>query len=138
MNKAANQEDNFDMFGFEGVSLADIDKLLDDEESKVRWPEMMLTIFESLKDECSKLGLDEIVALVLLARLCKDTGGLQYYFPKGEQLEHQLRCMYIWREFNGQNVPELAIKYNLSTQNIYAAIRRMRNLEVRKRQHQLF
>ncbi|PAR29533.1 Mor transcription activator family protein [Vibrio metoecus] len=138
MNKAANQEENFDMFGFDGVSLSDVEKLLGDEESKARWPEMMLTIFESLKDECSKLGLDEKVAMVLLARLCKDTGGLQYYFPKGEMLEHQLRCMYIWREFNGHNVPELSRKYGISTQKIYLAISKMRKLEVRKRQRQLF
>ncbi|ELO1827803.1 positive regulator of late transcription [Vibrio cholerae] len=138
MNKAANQEENFDMFGFDGVSLADIDKLLDDEESKVRWPEMMLTIFESLKDECSKLGLDERVALVMLARLCKDTGGMQYYFPKGEQLEDQLRWMYIWRDFDGKNILELSRKYKVSTQNIYSSIRRMRKLELKSRQHALF
>ncbi|EKO3778378.1 positive regulator of late transcription [Vibrio metschnikovii] len=137
MKNAATPQ-NFDMFGFDNVSLDDIDKLLEDEESRVRWPEMMMTIFHSLSDECSKFGLNDRAALVMLARLCKDTGGLQYYFPKGEQLEHQLRCMYIWREFNGNNVPELAMKYKLSTQNIYAAIRKMRSLEVKKRQHQLF
>ncbi|EOW9148485.1 Mor transcription activator family protein, partial [Vibrio cholerae] len=139
MNQAAKVNfDNLDMFGFEGVTVRDLDMILSCKESKARWPHMMLTIFYLLSDECSKLGLDDKVALVLLSRLCRDTGGLQYYFPKGEELENQLRSMYIWREFNGRNVPELALKYNLSTQNIYAAIRKMRKLELQKRQHRLF
>ncbi|MCD1222858.1 hypothetical protein B4926_12590 [Vibrio cholerae] len=37
-----------------------------------------------------------------------------------------------------RNKAELALKYNLSTQNIYAAIRKMRKLELQKRQHRLF
>jgi len=137
-NQTKLEEANLDLFGFENVSIEDLDQLLPTEENSVRWPEMMLTIFESLRDECAKMNLDERTALVFLSRLCKDTGGLQYYFPKGDQLEHQLKSMYIWREFNGKNVPELALKYDISTQNVYAAIRKMRSLEYKKRQPQLF
>ncbi len=137
-NNVPLEEVNLDMFGFKGVSLDDLDRLLPDEETKARWPEMMLTIYESLRDEFNNLNLDERYALIMLARLCKDTGGLQYYFPKGDQLEHQLKCMYIWRDFDGKNVPDLAIKYDTSTQNIYTAIRKMRALEVKKRQPPLF
>ena len=129
---------NLDMFGFDNVSLDDLDRLVPDEASSVRWPEMMMTVYEALRDECQKMGIDERCALVMLARLCKDTAGLQHYFPKGDQLEHQLKCMYIWRDFDGKNVPELALKYDTSTQNIYAAIRKMRSLEIRKRQPTLF
>ncbi len=137
-NQTKLEEANLDLFGFENVSIEDLDQQLPTEENSVRCPEMMLTNFESLSDECDKMNIDERTSLVFLSRLCKDTGGLQYYFPKGDQLEHQLKSMYIWREFNGKNVPELALKYDISTQNVYAAIRKMRSLEFKKRQPQLF
>ncbi|WED29183.1 positive regulator of late transcription [Vibrio sp. DW001] len=131
-------DENFEMFGFDDISVDDLEVLLPSEGNNHRWPDMMLTVHESLRSELAKIGLDERYALVLLARLCEDTGGLQYYFPKGDLLENQLKRMHIWKEFNGNNVPELAKKYDLSTQNVYVAIRHMRSLEMAKRQPKLF
>ena len=132
------KEENFDLFGYDNVTLEDIDNITPDDNEGNRWPEMMYAIFESLRFECKKLNIDERMAMIMLARLCKDVGGVQFYFPKGEVLEHQLKSMNIWRDFDGNNIFELAKKYDTSTQNIYAAIRKMRALECRKRQKQLF
>ncbi|MEZ8102128.1 Mor transcription activator family protein [Vibrio bivalvicida] len=132
-------EQNFDLFGYENVTVEDIKKLQpSDHFGRSRWPELMLTVHELLKDELSKANVDENLALVLVARLCKDTGGTQYYFPSGDHLKHQLRNMFIWRDFNGQNVQELSLKYKLSTQKVYDALRDMRKIEVHTRQHNLF
>ncbi|WP_241908835.1 Mor transcription activator family protein [Vibrio kanaloae] len=133
-----HSEENFEMFGYDDVSVDDLEALLPTDESRHRWPDMMLTIYESLRSELNKLGLDDGYALVLLSRLCADTGGLQYYFPKGELLEHQLKRMRIWKEFNGNNVPELAKKHGISTQNVYMAIRQMRAQEIKRHQQELF
>ncbi|EGQ7799312.1 Mor transcription activator family protein [Vibrio parahaemolyticus] len=132
-------DETYDIFGYDDVTMDDIQKLLPtDSDIDSRWPELMLTVFNALKDELSKLNLNDEYALILLARLCKDTGGLQYYFPKGDALEHQLKRMHIWRDFNGNNVPELSRRYGISTQNVYAAIRQMRASEVKARQIGLF
>lgn len=131
-------EENLDMFGYDNVTMKDIEQLMPDDEMKKRWPEIMLTVYELIREECVKFNIDEQIAMIMLAKLCKKTGGLQFYFPKGEILEHQLKLMYIWRDFNGNNVFELARKYDTSTQNIYTAIRTMRSVEVKKRQFQLF
>lgn len=132
-------EETYDIFGYDDVTLEDLQKLLPcDDENDYLWPELMLTVFNSLKDELCKLNISEEYALILLARLCKDTGGLQYYFPKGDALEHQLKRMHIWRDFNGSNVQVLSRRYGISTQNVYDAIRRMRASEVKARQIGLF
>lgn len=50
----------------------------------------------------------------------------------------QSRYERIWADFNGHNHNELACKYRLSVQRIYAIINRMRAVCVRQRQRDLF
>ncbi|KFB93040.1 positive regulator, partial [Trabulsiella guamensis ATCC 49490] len=65
-------------------------------------------------------------------------GGMQVYFPRGEVLNTIIRDMKIWRDFTGKNIPELVERYQVTYKTVYKAIRRMRRLEQRKYQPDLF
>jgi len=60
------------------------------------------------------------------------------YVPTGTNHVLQQRHEMIWREFNGRNYGELAIKHKLSLQQIYNVINVMRADAVRRRQADLF
>lgn len=55
--------------------------------------------------------------------LADDWGGQTIYLPKDLIGRLSTRNKQIFREFNGDNQPELALKYNLSTQQIYSILK---------------
>lgn len=60
-------------------------------------------------------------------KLRKSIGGCQIYFPKLNQKDNSERNAEIFKEYKrGAFVNELAIKYNVSLQAIYIAIRKER------------
>jgi Mor family transcriptional regulator len=132
-----SREDNGDLFGYANVSLEDVEKLADDEESQ-RWPEAMRQIYSLLKEELVKSDVDARLAIILLNRICKEFGGIQLYLPRGRQLESEIMNLSIWHEFKGDNVEELSRKYDKSMQHIYRVVAKMRSREIRKRQPNLF
>ncbi|EFN6654903.1 Mor transcription activator family protein [Escherichia coli] len=68
------------------------------------------------------------VANDVVDKLRQSYGGCQLYFPKLTFKNNEIRDMEIYSEYNnGAFVNKLAIKYNLSLQAIYSAIRRVKN-----------
>lgn len=135
--KHAANEENGDFFGFDNVSLEDVERLAEDEESQ-RWPEAMRQIYAMFKHELERHGADTKIAIAMLNRICREFGGVQLYLPRGRQLEAEIMNLSIWHEFKGDNVEELSRKYDKSMQHIYRVVAKMRKREVKHRQPDLF
>jgi Mor family transcriptional regulator len=71
-------------------------------------------------------------------RICDNWGGTSVYIPKPDSLERYDRDLQIWAEFDGRNQIDLARKYRVSLVWIYAICKRMRALDVDRRQGKLF
>ncbi|MBO2589347.1 Mor transcription activator family protein [Shewanella algae] len=134
-NAASN--DNSDLFGYDNVSLEDIERIADGEDSQ-RWPEAMRQIYAMFKHELEQHGADSKIAIPMLNRICREFGGVQLYLPRGRQLEAEIMNLSIWHEFTGDNVEALSRKYDKSMQHIYRVIAKMRKREVKNRQPDLF
>lgn len=65
-------------------------------------------------------------------------GGTMQYIPKGRELDLDERDLAIWQDFNGSNYDYLVRKYDLSLQQIYNIIKRVRAAETRRCQPDLF
>jgi Mor family transcriptional regulator len=65
-------------------------------------------------------------------------GGMQFYLPRGDALVRYIRDMEIWDSFNGRNTKELAHKHHLTEKSIYEILARMRKIEQKRRQPDLF
>lgn len=103
-----------------------------------RWPELLRDINLLLSNELAKRGVDNHLSLPLTYAIAKNLGGMQVYIPKGDALETMMRDMQIWSEFNGNNVAQLTLKYNVTFKTIYSVIARMRELERKRRQPDMF
>ncbi|NOI14817.1 Mor transcription activator family protein [Vibrio hepatarius] len=134
MSKA---EQNLEMFGMEELSMDDVDSILVEEEAE-RWPEAVRQMYDVFKAELKKAGADESIAINLISATCQNFGGMQFYLGRGTALERHLRNLRIWHDFNGNNVPELIKKYDVSYSQVYRLIAKMRSREVKKRQPDLF
>ncbi|SHG65421.1 Transcriptional regulator, Middle operon regulator (Mor) family [Pantoea sesami] len=110
---------------------------IDSPESR-RFPALLAQLNALLQKELEKLGQDPRISLDLIYAISKSIGGMQLYFPRGAALESLMRDMKIWRDFNGKNVPDLVERYHVTFNTVYAAIRRMRMIEQRKHQPDLF
>ncbi|SEH73084.1 Transcriptional regulator, Middle operon regulator (Mor) family [Rheinheimera pacifica] len=130
-------DDTGDFFGYDNVSLDDVERIAEDEESQ-RWPEAMRQIYAMFKNELETHGADTKIAIALLNRICREFGGVQLYLPRGRQLEAEIMNLSIWQEFKGDNVEELSRKYDKSMQHIYRVVAKMRKREVKNRQPDLF
>lgn len=84
-----------------------------------------------------RLGYEPKHSIELVAAISSKIGGMQVYFPRGQVLEYLVRDMRIWRDFTGDNVPELVERYHVTYKTVYKAIKRMRRLELSKRQYSL-
>ncbi|CNE96006.1 TPA: Mor transcription activator family protein [Yersinia enterocolitica] len=103
-----------------------------------RFPELLKQINELLRCELERLGGNGKHSLELVVAISKQIGGSQVYFPRGQVLEDLVRDMRIWRDFDGHNIHELVERYHVTYKTVYKAIRRMRKLESKKRQPELF
>jgi len=65
-------------------------------------------------------------------------GGLIVYIPKGRESEIDRRNLEIWQRFNGHNHNDLAREYDLTTQKIYAIVKRVKRAQTRLRQRDIF
>lgn len=107
---------------------------LDDAGEGSRFPALLAEINVLLRTELTRLGYDPRHSLELVVAISNQIGGMQVYFPRGQALEYLVRDMRIWRDFTGDNVHELVEKYHVTYKTVYKAIKRMRKLEVGKRQ----
>lgn len=71
-------------------------------------------------------------------RMALHWGGQNLYFPMGKALKLSQRDRQIYAEFNGDNHSELARKFGLSLQWVYAIVKAVRQEEIDRRQGKLF
>lgn len=71
---------------------------------------------ENLKEEQKEIA--EIIGIENYIRLVKCFGGSSIYIHKADTISRVIRDEQIKIEFNGHNYKELALKYNLSTNQI--------------------
>lgn len=110
---------------------------IDDEMESSRFPSLLAELNALLRKELERLGYDPRHSIELVAAISSKIGGMQIYFPRGQVLEQLIRDMRIWRDFKGNNIPELVERYQVTYKTVYKAIRRMRRLELSKRQYSL-
>lgn len=70
----------------------------------------------------------EIIGVENFVKLSCLYGGIPIYIPKLKNLIIPARNAKIFKEFNGRNTRELALKYNLSLRYMYELTREKRNL----------
>ncbi|BBR57896.1 MULTISPECIES: Mor transcription activator family protein [Enterobacteriaceae] len=110
---------------------------IDDEVESSRFPSLLAELNALLRVELGRLGYDPKHSIELVAAISGKIGGMQVYFPRGQVLEQLVRDMRIWRDFTGDNVQELVERYHVTYKTVYKAIKRMRRLELSKRQYSL-
>ncbi|ECF0259006.1 transcriptional regulator [Salmonella enterica subsp. enterica serovar Agbeni] len=103
-----------------------------------RFPSLLAELNALLRSELERLGGNPQHSLELVVAISNQIGGMQVYFPRGQALEYLVRDMRIWRDFTGGNIPELVERYHVTYKTVYKAIKRMRRLETRKHQMDLF
>lgn len=103
------------------------------------YPELLGDLLTNLARELKAAGLDVTSASDIAWRATEKVrdrwSGQTIYVPQAITYETRKRYEQIWNEFTGDNVPDLARRYRLSEQAVYAAIRHMR--EEHKRRAQL-
>ena len=110
---------------------------LDDGSESSRFPSLLSELNALLRVELERLGYDPKHSIELVVAISSKIGGMQIYFPRGQALEYFVRDMRIWRDFTGDNVAELVARYRVTHKTVYKAIKRMRRIEVSKRQYSL-
>lgn len=110
---------------------------IDDEVESSRFPSLLAELNALLRVELGRFGYDPKHSIELVAAISGKIGGMQVYFPRGQVLEQLVRDMRIWRDFTGDNVQELVERYHVTYKTVYKAIKRMRRLELSKRQYSL-
>jgi len=92
--------------------------------------EVLSHIYETLK-KCliERNVFNEKLHASLFIGLCEAFGGQQIYVPKGRHLFKILDELVIYREFNGNNKNELAVKYKIGTRTIDIIVARQRKFQ---------
>lgn len=76
---------------------------------------------EDLQEQHRELA--EIIGIKNLVALSKRFGGTQIYIPQTEQLLKNVKYKAIMEEFNGDNIRQLARKYEVSERTVYRLIK---------------
>ena len=72
---------------------------------------------EQHKIYANLIGLENVI------KLSYKFGGTQIYIPKPDELAKELKYKKIREEYNGANIRELAIKYDVSESTVYRTVR---------------
>lgn len=75
---------------------------------------------DDLPESCRELAT--VLGIETLVKLVKHFGGTNVYIPKAVTLIREMRDERIAREFDGSNLHEIALKYNLSQGHIYRIV----------------
>jgi Mor family transcriptional regulator len=107
-----------------------------------RWPQMLADFVDVLRAAYQRAGIDpdqtDRLARQGVMALSDYLGGRYFYLAKGENLKQALRDDEIWREFDGQNIAELAQRYSVSERHVYRVLAEQRAMRRKRRQGQLF
>ena len=109
----------------------------DSDLENVKFPVLIAELNDLLRYEFQRIGIAPSHSIEVVSAICSQLGGIQIYLPRGTVLEYFIRDIKIWRDYTGDNVKELAHKYEVTFNTIYKAIRRMRRIEHLKRQPKL-
>jgi len=90
---------------------------------------------DDLPESCRELA--EVLGIEGLVKLVCAFGGTSVYIPKAATLIREMRDERIAREFDGSNLHEIALKYNLSQGHIYRIVDEQRR-KARRSQLSLF
>lgn len=134
------REEQIDMFG-EAVGKSEIGAQLDrllDENAEHGWPETLRDLYTLLERTIDKHRGDEELSVILLSEICTAFGGARFYLPKGKSIEVMLRSLLVWKAFTGDNSFELSRRFKVSMREIQYILARMRKLEARARQRDMF
>ncbi len=93
------------------------------------------TLLKEAKIDDSK---SEQVANELMLHISSHWGGQMLYIGKDHAFHADKRDMQIYNEFNGNNHFELAEKFDLTVVYIYRIVKRMAEIEKKRRQRDLF
>jgi Mor family transcriptional regulator len=106
------------------------------------YPEQLEHIGQILYRELLRMDLTPEVAntraFSMVEALRHGVGGGALYIPRGLNYELSLRDMEIWGKFKGDNIAELATKYELSQMQVRNILSVARARETAKRQANLF
>ncbi|AWW56549.1 Mor transcription activator family protein [Pasteurella multocida] len=123
-----------------GQLFDNLDKIPDDEILH-KWPRTLTEIIDVMQAELERQGFAETDAkktsCKLVGVMAHYFGGQSFYLPSGNILKDALRNVMIFKDFKGNNVPELIRKYNLSESHIYAIIREQMALQRKRHQPEL-
>lgn len=98
-------------------------------------------LMQDLADKVSELAQSmlgipgpraKVFATEVAGAIADDWGGQSVYIPMEMVGRLSERNLKIYREFTGNNVPELAMRYKLSVQQIYVIIKVQRDLHAPK------
>ena len=65
----------------------------------------------------------DVIGMEAMLTLCKGLGGTYLYVPKFDAVIRNTRDKLIRKEYNGYNVKELALKYELSSVRIHSILK---------------
>lgn len=98
--------------------------------SYVERNEILSHIYEVIKAGLIKKNVfDEKLHASLFIGLCEAFGGLQIYVPCARHLFKVLDELVIYKEFNGENLNELALKYKISARSVSSIVARQRKFQ---------
>ena len=78
------------------------------------------------------------ILVILLSEIVQTFGGARFYLPRGKSIEVMVRSMMVWKAFTGNNTYELSRQFKVSMREIQYILARMRKLEARSRQRDMF
>lgn len=92
--------------------------------------EVLSHVYETLKNLLiKKKAFDEKLHASLFIGLCEALGGQMVYLPTGRNLFKVIDEIVIYKEFNGINRDELAIKYKISSKAVELIVARQRKFQ---------
>ena len=92
--------------------------------------EVLSHVYETLK-KCliKKKAFDEKLHASLFIALCESLGGQMVYLPTGRNLFKVIDEIVIYKEFDGANKNELALKYKISVRAVELIVARQRKFQ---------
>ncbi len=109
------------------------------EEEKKKWPMILLELRTLLLKELEPYEVNEHeVALSMVLAIGQKMGGEHQYIARGDSLYRHVRNIELWEAYNGNNVKQLAHRYKVTDKTIYEILAKMKKLEMKKWQPDLF
>lgn len=94
--------------------------------------------FVLLKEGNVDEGKAQQISNELVIVMAQNWGGQLLYITKADGFLADERDIQIYKEFNGHNHAELALKYDLSVTWVYRIVKRMTEMERKRNQPDLF